>query len=115
PRGPPRRATGGAASDPYRRRYQAHHQPREGRAQPGLPRGGRRRREDQQPRRRASQPGGRVPPPHRPNPKGLVVLNFLKKDLLLQLRDYKELLLLVGMPLLLIAILTFALGGFVGT
>lgn len=43
------------------------------------------------------------------------MLNFLKKDLLLQLRDYKELLLLVGMPLLLIAILTFALGGFVGT
>lgn len=38
--------------------------------------------------------------------------NFLKKDLLLQLRDYKELALLVGMPLLLIAILGFALGGF---
>ena len=43
------------------------------------------------------------------------MFNFLKKDLLLQLRDYKELLLLLGMPLLLIAILTFALGGFAGT
>lgn len=40
------------------------------------------------------------------------MLNFLKKDLLLQLRDYKELALLIGMPLLLIAILGFALGGF---
>lgn len=43
------------------------------------------------------------------------MLNFLKKDLLLQLRDYKELALLIGMPLLLIAILGFALGGFVTT
>lgn len=40
------------------------------------------------------------------------MFNFLKKDLRLQLRDYKELLLLVGMPLLLIAILSFALGSF---
>ena len=40
------------------------------------------------------------------------MLNFLKKDVLLQLRDYKELLLLLGMPLLLIGILSFALGGF---
>jgi ABC-2 type transport system permease protein len=39
------------------------------------------------------------------------VLTFLKKDMLLQLRDYKELALLIGMPLLLIAILGFALGG----
>ncbi|HET8984790.1 MAG TPA: ABC transporter permease, partial [Trueperaceae bacterium] len=39
------------------------------------------------------------------------MLNFLKKDLLLQVRDYKELALLIGMPLLLIAILGFALGG----
>src|SRR5690606_4126419 len=37
--------------------------------------------------------------------------NFIKKDMLLQLRDYKELALLIGMPLLLIAILGFALGG----
>lgn len=43
------------------------------------------------------------------------MLNFLKKDLLLQLRDYKELALLIGMPLLLIAILGFALGGFATT
>jgi len=43
------------------------------------------------------------------------VLNFLKKDLLLQLRDYKELALLIGMSLLLIAILGFALGGFATT
>lgn len=40
------------------------------------------------------------------------MLGFIKKDVLLQLRDYKELALLVLMPLLLIAILGFALGGF---
>jgi len=43
------------------------------------------------------------------------VLNFLKKDIVLQLRDYKELALLIGMPLLLIAILGFALGGLGGS
>ena len=39
------------------------------------------------------------------------MLSFLKKDLLLILRDRGELLLLLGMPMLLIAILGFALGG----
>lgn len=40
------------------------------------------------------------------------MLPFLKKDLLLQLRDRKELMILLVMPLLLIGILTVALGGF---
>lgn len=37
---------------------------------------------------------------------------FLRKDVLLQLRDYKELALLLLMPVILTAILGFALGGF---
>ena len=43
------------------------------------------------------------------------MLPFLKKDLRLVLRDPGELLLLLGMPLLLIAILGFALGNLLGT
>lgn len=43
------------------------------------------------------------------------MLGFLRKDVLLQLRDYKELALLVLMPLILIAILGFALGSFATT
>ena len=42
------------------------------------------------------------------------MLHFLKKDLLLMLRDRSELMLLLLMPLLLIAILGFALGGLLG-
>lgn len=39
--------------------------------------------------------------------------DFLRKDVLLQLRDYKELALLLLMPVILTAILGFALGGFI--
>lgn len=43
------------------------------------------------------------------------MLGFLRKDVTVQLRDYRELALLVLMPLLLIAILGFALGGLMST
>lgn len=43
------------------------------------------------------------------------MLGFLKKDVMVQLRDYRELALLVLMPLILIAILGFALGGLMST